>query len=483
MHQREIFGYLRTARTTKTKSLLSVAGSFCEFGDALPAQSKSVLNLGRTLVMDESGQSTMLIAVFIGIMLLGFVALGLDVGYLFHEKRMAQAAADAAAVAAAEEATAGNSLNETSVANAMAQMNGFDPNASVNPATVRVLPSPASGNYVNANGYLEVQVSKPVQTFFLGLLNPSAKTVNVSARAVAGGGQSSPTCICLEGPHGTDFAVGNAATVTADKCGIVDDSDGANGPAVTAGAIGGGGSISALALGTISSSKIVPTNGAQITSSTTVVTGLPSKCAPTLPTVPTYNPAQCTPDPLSHYGQGSSSYSIGPNGNFTTNQQGGTTVCYSGGLTIGSNNDTVNLNPGIYVINGGTVDFKSGANGVSNTGGNGVFFYLTNGASFVIDNGANVNLVAPASGTYSGTLVFQDPSDTSAMTIAGGSNVNVSGIIYAPTSNVALNNGSNTTINADFVAYTLTLSGGENLKSYATSNLGTLNLSVAKLTE
>ncbi len=362
-------------------------------------------------LLDESGQSTMLIAAFVGILLLGFVALGLDVGYLFHEKRMAQAAADAAAVAAAEEATAGNSLNEAAVANTMAKLNGFDPSASVNPATVTPPATPTEGNYANANGYIEVKVSKPVPTFFMGLLNPSAKTVVVSARAVAGGGQSSPTCICLEGPHGTDFAVGNAATVTADKCGIVDDSDGANSPAVTAGAIGGGGSVSALALSTISSAKIVPTNGASITSSTTVVTGLQSKCAPTLPAAPTYDPKQCTSDPLTHYGNGSSSYSIGPNGNFTNTQQGGT-VCYSGGLTIGSNNDTVNLNPGIYVINGGTVEFKSGANGHSNTGGNGVFFYLTNNASLVIDNGANVNLVAPTSGTYSGTLIFQDPIST-----------------------------------------------------------------------
>ena len=51
-----------------------------------------------------------LISVFIALFLLGFLALGLDVGYLFHEKRMAQAAADAAAVAAAEEAEFGEHL-------------------------------------------------------------------------------------------------------------------------------------------------------------------------------------------------------------------------------------------------------------------------------------------------------------------------------------------------------------------------------------
>ena len=53
----------------------------------------------------------MVIVIFIGLFVLGFLALGLDVGYLFHEKRMAQAAADAAAVAAAEESNSGNSSN------------------------------------------------------------------------------------------------------------------------------------------------------------------------------------------------------------------------------------------------------------------------------------------------------------------------------------------------------------------------------------
>jgi hypothetical protein len=35
----------------------------------------------------------------------------------------------------------------------------------------------------------------------------------------------------------------------------------------------------------------------------------------------------------------------------------------------------------------------------------------------------------------------------------------------------------------DFVAQSLSMSGGATLRSYATSNLGTLNISVAKLAE
>jgi len=46
-----------------------------------------------------------------------------------------------------------------------------------------------------------------------------------------------------------------------------------------------------------------------------------------------------------------------------------------------------------------------------------------------------------------------------------------------------LNNGTGTTLTMDFVAQTLTMAGGATLNSYATSNLGTLNISVAKLAE
>ena len=154
-------------------------------------------------------------------------------------------------------------------------------------------------------------------------------------------------------------------------------------------------------------------------------------------------------------------------------------MCYNS-LTIGSNGDTVNLNPGTYVINGGEVHFLSG----TQTGGNGVFFYLVNGASMVIDNGANTNLTAEGSGPYSGILVFEDPSsDSAALSIQGGSSTVFNGAIYAPAAGLTLGNGSNTTIDAAVVAKTLTMTGGTTLASSAQANMGTLNLSVAKITE
>jgi hypothetical protein len=146
---------------------------------------------------------------------------------------------------------------------------------------------------------------------------------------------------------------------------------------------------------------------------------------------------------------------------------------------VNGNGDTVTLNPGTYVINGGYLTFDNGTNG----GGTGVTFYLTGSASMVIQNGANAQLSAPTSGTYSGILVYQAASDTAALSIQGGSTVSLSGNIYAPGAALTLGNGSGTTVNSDVVAQSLTMNGGGTLDSTAGQNLGTLNISVSKVVE
>jgi Flp pilus assembly protein TadG len=435
------------------------------------------------MLRDERGQTTILMTVIMATFLFGFIAMGVDVEYLFRAKRMAQAAADAAAVAAAEEY--GSSTNEQNAANAMAKFNGFDTTLATNPAVVTITPEQYS-NYDGTtaslvqNSYVTVKVSQPIRTFFMGMLKAGG-TVTVSATATAGGGLSSPTCVCLEGTSGMDLNLSNNAKFTASGCGTTVNSSSSNAVGVV-----GSATLTSAVLGTVSStwdnsSNI--NNAGTISSSTHVVLGISNGCSPTLPVVPSYSASACTADPLTHYGNGGSSYSVGPNSNASySTTQGGDLVCYTS-LTVGTNGDKVNLNPGIYVISGGSLHFESGANNASNTGGAGVFFYLTNGASLTIDNGANVNLTAMTSGAYANTLIFEDPSDTNAISIQGGSATSFNGAIYAPSDVVTLGNGSGTTISADLVAKSLTMNGGGTLASSATSNFGTLDLSTAKLTQ
>jgi Flp pilus assembly protein TadG len=426
----------------------------------------------------ERGQSTVLMAIFMATFLCGFVALGIDTQALFHAKRMAQAAADAAAMAAAEENSNG-AASAQSAANAIAKLNGFDTTLAKNPATV-TLSIPTSGSYSGSSSYVQATVSKPISTFFMDVIN-SKLTMTVSARAVAAAGQSSPTCVCLEGTTGTDLNLSNNAQMTPSGCGTTVDSSSSNAITIVGSATLGGLSIGSVSPNWDNSSNV--NNNGSVAAGTKVVQGISTSCSPPLPPVPAYNAAQCTADPLGHYGNGGSTYTVGPGSDSTlTNTQSGNLACYNS-LMVGTNNDKVTLNPGIYVIKGGTLHFESGNSNASNQGGNGVFFYLVGGANLVIDNGANVNLTAPTSGTYAGALLFQDPSDTQTLSIQGGSNTSFNGAVYAPTAAVTLGNGSGTSIDADLVAKTLTMNGGGTLNSTATSNFGTLNISVAKVTE
>jgi len=448
---------------------------------SLHAEGRAVEGPSASRSGSEEGQATVVMTLFLAGFLLGFVALGLDVNNIFRERRMAQAAADAAAIAAGEEsptpATGTITASQQAAANAMATLNGFNTSAATNPATV-TLSIPVGGSYAGSTSYVQAIVSQPVATNFMRMITHKA-TFTVSARAVAGAGQNSPTCVCLTGTSGMDLNMSNNAALTPSSCGTTVDSSSSNAVQVI-----GGSTLSGLSLGIVSStwSKASEVNnGGSISASTKVVTGLSTSCGPVVPAAPSYNSSKCTADPLGNYGNGGSSYSVGPGSNYS-NTQSGTLVCYNS-LTVGTNSDAVNLNAGTYVINGGELHFESGANGISNTGGSGVFFYLVGNASLVIDNGANVNLTAESSGAYSGILVFEDPGDSQAVSIQGGANTSFNGAIYAPDAAITLGNGSNNTIDAAIFAQTLTMTGGTTLASTAQANMGTMSTTVAKVTE
>ena len=421
------------------------------------------------LVRDEEGQTLVVVAAFMALVAFGFLAFAVDVGTLFRQKRMAQGAADAAAIAAATEVAAGDTANEQSVANAMAKLNGFDTTLASHPATV-TLTTPTTGNFTGS-AYVQATVTRPVPTIFLAAFSHSMSTVSVSASATAGGSKSSQTCVCVGGGTGQDINLSNNSKLTASGCGIVVNSSGSNAIGIV-----GSGTLTALSLGTVSSnwdnsSNI--NNGGSIASSTTIVQGITTKCAPTLPATPTYS--SCVADPGGSYG----TFTWGPS-------SASGVVCYTG-LTVGANGSTCTLNPGTYVISNGTLHFESGAGGHSNLGGNGVFFYLTGTASLSIDNGANVNLVAggaaesggataPTVGSYNGIVIYQAAADTAAVSLQGGSSSYINGALYAPGSAMTIGNGSGASVSGAIYANSLTMNGGGTLNAVADVNEGSLSM-------
>jgi Flp pilus assembly protein TadG len=420
------------------------------------------------ILREERGQSTVFVALVMGIIMLGFVALALDVGYLFSEKRMAQAAADAAALAAAEEVSANASTaSEQNAANSMATLNGFNTALVTNPAQV-FLTTPATG-------YVQAVVSQPIHTFFMGVFNSNMQTVTVAASAVAGGNQTAPACVCLEGTSGMDLNMSNNAKLNASGCNVTVDSASTNAAQMI-----GSASLSTPVLGLVSTTwnTSYVNNGGTINSSK-VDTGV-AACAPNI-TVPVLPPGiTCYNNPI----QGwvlpgyKANYTLPlqnvtlTNGTHINEVATNNTICYNS-LNL-SDASSVTFSPGYtYYIKG---DFTTG--GGAPVTGNGVTFVVM--GNIDIANGVTVNLSAPTVSGVPQTLFYD--MGTSAI-FEGGSNSNFSGLIDAPNAAITLNNGTGTTTNMDIVAQTLTMAGGAALNSYSAPNLGTSNTTIAKLVQ
>jgi hypothetical protein len=144
-------------------------------------------------------------------------------------------------------------------------------------------------------------------------------------------------------------------------------------------------------------------------------------------------------------------------------------VCYTS-LTLGDNGFKATLNPGIYVITGGLTFSGSG----TTYGGTGVTFYLPGTSALNMANGAVFNLSAPTSGTYNGILFYQDRSNTQAASMQGGATSVLQGIVYLPSANLTMGNGSAFTYYSPVIAQTLTMYGGSTFTDddYNTLNVG-----------
>jgi Flp pilus assembly protein TadG len=132
----------------------------------------------------EQGQMIVLFTLVLLVMV-AVAGMLLDGGMASQTRRQAQAAADTAALAAAQQIAIG--VSGTTAAQTIASTNGF-PNtttncsgASINGVTVNS--PPTSGTYSGNSGYVEVIVQKAMRTGFSGLVGQSCWMV--SARAVA----------------------------------------------------------------------------------------------------------------------------------------------------------------------------------------------------------------------------------------------------------------------------------------------------------
>jgi hypothetical protein len=270
--------------------------------------------------------------------------------------------------------------------------------------------------------------------------------MNVSARAVAGNGPGSG-CIFTLDTSGTDIGLSGSGDLNMPDCGVL-----VNSASTSALTISNNANLTAQSIGIVggysggSSGNLNPTPITGVAPAPDPLSYLPK---------PTFSTSSCINDPH-------------PTGNATLGPSvAGGTICYNG-LSI-SGSGTVTLNPGVYIINGAMS--QTGSEQISGTG---ITIYLAapNGSLSLTGSGA-LNISAPTSGTYNGILFFEDPNDTNSLKVGGSNGSNLSGIFYAPNASLSLAGSSGATFYTDLVVNSLSITGTNNLRNYATANPNT----------
>jgi Flp pilus assembly protein TadG len=471
---------------------------------------------GRSVLSGKSrrGQALILI-VFAMIGLIAMLALAVDGGNAFANRSRAQSAADNAALAAAL-AIAGGNNTVTEVANAVHNItlrNGFSNSA----VTIHNPPGLGCGNatsaYAGDAAYTQVVIRSTVQTYFGSIVG--IPTVSNCVEATSHGttwstgslfGLAGIVALSKTANPAIDFT---SSVITVHGGGIFDNSSGSTAldsnwaPVIhtDGGCIG-----------------VVGGVGHNFTNGSQTITG-PGFCSPKpaqidIPDFAAMVPAPPAPPTCSGNGTWNSSTHVATPGNFTnisipsgvtsTLQSG--TYCFSGNfstaggpLTInggdvimvftGSNgagiggNTTSNYNSlQIYTVNGnwsenGSITlsvpgvfrfFSTGTGSYSLAGGStetfGDAFFYIKGGNISWNGSTNVTIHAPTYGPYKGIAIYKPITNTSTLTVMGGSNINFTGTILNPGGLIHMNGTSNLTgMHSQLIGNTIDTQGGSNM--------------------
>ncbi len=363
---------------------------------------------------DASGQPLVLAALCVPVVI-GFLALAIDAGSLFHDKRNLQIAADAAATAGALDLS--YKLAPSPAALTAAQNNGVTDG--VNGAVVTVNSPPLYGPNAGGAEYVEVIITQPNPTFFMRMFH--LNSLSIKARSVAGfpsAGQDCGYVMNSQNPAALDLQ--GAYNVQSPGCGWYVNSSSADAVKVT----GNGGTFNALNL------DVVGGTSGHGTNPTTVTTGV---AAQTNPFGNNFNgptpPSDCT----SIY---SSSTTL--TGTYAGTGAGGV-ACFTQAVTL----KNVTMGAGMYFFENGVT--LSGTDHV-NSGTLDIY-----GGTFSQGN-AGLYITAPTTGTYNGIALMQPASNTNLLQVQFGSSTGtLDGIIYAPGAELYLQDNGGGLTAAGFV--------------------------------
>lgn len=402
-------------------------------------------------------RGTVIILVAVCLMaIMGFVAIAIDGGLLQHNKRTAQATADAAALAAGAELYAnfqtGQGLDTSGTAAtkalAVASANGFTNDLVNSKVTVNI--PPLSGMHEGMAGYAEVLVEWYQARGFSAIWGSGNITVNARAVAI---GQWTPFrdgILALDPTLPGSLSANGGGAVNVVNADVIVDSNAANAITST-----GGGKITAPNF------YITGTPGTSLSGGATIIGNVVNNQPPT-PDPLAYLPA---PDPSTMTVQSNHATTI--SSNQTTYLQPGV---YTGGIHV-SGQATLNMAPGIYYMDGGGFSFT----GQGNLAAAGVMVYTApKSTSDVINvNGTGqVNFTPPTTGPYSGIALWQERTSTNTIALTGNGTSSLYGTIYGQHALLnATGNGTQDVIGSQYISYDVTLGGNGNFNISWQQNL------------
>lgn len=370
--------------------------------------------------------------------LLGFTALGTEVGSWYFDRRALQTAADMAAVTAAFELIA-ESDEEYAAALQEAQRHGFEPAS----GTLTLNHPPLQGAAIGDPEAVEVIVTRTRAPMFSALFNDETLTLSARGTARLSGGGSA--CVLALDPSASQaFSITGSAVINAPGCVLASNSSNNRSMTFT-------GSINA----TLHSIQTV--GSYRTTGSINLNTTKPPRTG-TTPLADPYADLDMPP--------------AGPCNQTSFKKTGTTTTTispgrYCGGIDV-SGSSIVHFQPGTYVVDGGSFSFTGSTRIDCPTcvGTEGVTIVLTGSgskyASVSIAGSVSVSLQAPTTGAYAGMLFVQDrnaPSNGS-NSITGSASMRMRGALYFPSQSLAYagSSASNATC-TQIVARTISIVG------------------------
>jgi hypothetical protein len=385
----------------------------------------------------ESGQAFVLLILVLG-GVIGFTALAIDGGMVYSERRRAQNAADAGALAAALAKTQSSNLhvaaltrvdtNGYSTAWGPCSPAGFDCTLGTGPTwTVEVTSPPRAGDFAGNSDYIRVEISTKVEAAFVHLFFEDGLKTTVEAVSRVWPPQNVVPGYALYGATRTDckglwFSGTGDTTITG---GSVFSNSEASSASCQSGVQDGHGAV------TVGPSpeniQVVGTfdlGGSGVVDPLPVVEGADQDDLRPVP----------IPDCSGMMDYGKVLVNAGASVTLLPGMY--ESISFKAGASV-------TMDPGMYCIYG-TKGFTGNGGSVVGTG---VMIYLQQGG---LDLGGNslialaaeenaATLVDPSKNDWMGMLVYVDPSNTSEVKLTGNTGTTYTGTIYAATSDCTVN--------------------------------------------